>query len=200
MKAIEINIKDKNRFEAVATFLDNPQIENDIVALRKRVGLTTKLIPYYNFQNFFKLQIDYKLSKTDMDYYNNLIERLELLKNQGCSLKEINKLEEEINNWQDPKYNFLRDIKNILIKFRKNLEFKNALVKAVICGEVQEADFTLKITRKDVRNIARDREWYWQNRRLKGKKRKGYGKIANDKNQSLRTVESAVKSYIKRLK
>lgn len=199
MEQIKIKIRDKTRLGEVAPFVDSPDLEKYIVQLRRKVGLNRKTVPYKDFESYWSFMLDYKLSLEERQKYEEMVSRLELLKMHGGDSEETEALEQDIKKWQDPRYNFLLEVKEILSKFNKGEEFEKVVIKATICGEIRDEDFNPEVKRKDVRNIERDREWYWSNRRQTTSMRLGYRKISRAEDEILRTVESGIKSYMKRL-
>ncbi|MBI5356674.1 hypothetical protein HZB78_03600 [Candidatus Collierbacteria bacterium] len=199
---IKIKISNKRRFESVSTLVDRTDFEELVVFLRNKIGLTNKLIPYEHFDQFYK-SLDYHLNSEELSEYNQMIDEMELLENRNQKTPEEAKtysiLRQEIRRWQNPKHNFLTRLDKYLSDHKIASGYKTVVIKAIVCGEIKENDFTLSVVSKGLRNIDRDRRWYWVNRRLSGAKRMGYMKIAKRHKEYLRTVENAIKTYASRL-
>lgn len=197
---IDIQIRDDARYVLVATVVDQPKIEALIDDLRKRTGLDKQLVPYDNFSSRYKY-ISYKPTQEEQRLYDEMNDRYEMLRfrNDTVEKREFETLEKEILNWINPRYRMESRIREALAKFPYGDEFYDVLLKAIITGEARESDYRGRSSRERADKVKRDRNWYWQNKRLKGKERRGYLKISKLDKAPLQTVKTAIKSYQSRL-
>lgn len=205
MKQIKIKIKDIYRHALVAFFVDSPELEQNILELRKRLKLKD-LIPYDQVKSpldLYKLDLRFPFSKEEIEISDEMIEELNYLTMfENDNKNKIDKLSKKIRNFQIDENRFLIQIDRVLLNFEKSNEYREVLTKAIITGEVGDQDFPHITTRDHVSTVKRNRKWYWKYDRAPENEKGSYKKIAKEnkpEEANWQTVEKAIKSYRDRL-
>jgi len=198
MKMITINTSNNGVFAAIASVIDQPDLENLILEMRQKLSLDIDLIPYSEFSSKYKTLV-YKFDAKELAQYDELNEQSEWLENKrdSFSQREFDELHKQIMNWQQPRYLFEVKVRQSLEGYISGSNLVNALIKAIVCGEVSENDYKGIPNRGRVEHVQTNRKLYWLNKRRK-ENRKSYRDIASEKIDCIdnpKTVESAVRAY-----
>jgi hypothetical protein len=193
MDKIMINIKDNGRYSDVALLVDKVEYGEMIDFWRKEMNITKpiRLREYWKHSSIIAWQSKVR------DFLLNEKEGLEARQWHTENSNEIEAIENRLNGYQINPHFFFNEIVNIILKkFNKGDEFKSVVIKSLLFCKIKENDYIFRKIRLGVKNIRRDRKWYWWNRRPK---KYGYKKIAKLTNNEKSTIEGAIKSYIKKL-
>ena len=194
MEKINIGIRDNYKYLDVALLVDQIEYGRVVDSWRKEVGIIKpiKLTKYWMHPLIGAWQSKLK---------DSLISEKESLEAQQWHTENNNKIEiieDRISGYMvNPCQFFDEVVNNILKKFNKGNEFRNVVVKSLLFCGIKESDYVSSGIRLGVKNVTRDRKWYWWNRRLK---KYGYKKIAKLTGKDVKTVEGAIRSYERKLR
>lgn len=189
-----IYIKDKCGYSDVALLVDNIEYGELIDNWRKEMGITKRI----RLKNYWD---NPKIMAWQSKVRDILLSEKERLEAHQWHTENNNKLEiieNKISNYlENPHYFFDEVVDDILKKINKGEEFTNVVIKSLLLRSIKGNDYLIRENRFGIKNIKRDRRWYWWNKRYK---KYGYKKIAKITDENLKTVESAIKSYENKLR
>lgn len=166
MKQITVKANDPYKFAEIALLVDQPWLEPIILQLRKEFGINS-LIPYEKYNEFYKqlLPVSEYQDKSITEKLKTLQKKLskQFMKTGDFSITKDEKGLMELVTGIHAKQTIF-EIKVIdLLKDRvKNIDVRNMVKKAIVCGEVREQDLKHKPNRRlNPHNIQRDRIMYW---------------------------------------
>lgn len=224
IEPIKIDIEPLKIFAQLALILDQDELMEGIYKIRKRWQLEANLIPYKDFEEWYKNNWgDLPLTEDAYYYLSTAKDQLEIRTGQS-SLDPITEYQRNKElaylNSNDFELNHLLRKNGI-----KNPTFQALILKAIICGEVNQEDWdklengdgaTLygewlfddteffagleKIYKADTKpEIKRDRKWYWLKRSGKTYREIAEGDLLAGK-INMETLKKNVKKQIKRYK
>ncbi len=197
MKKIKINIHEPAKYAAVALFIDQEATIELIKELRARISWNFP-VEEGGFDQYLK-SISYQLDNEQIETLREVRDRHWGIENrrEAYYQKEKEELEQKLLNWQNPRFHFDKHIDDFFHKYSINSELKRSLIKATICNEVTELDFTGRKMAGKYPEIKRNRELFWKN--TYEVPRLGYRLLAKEEDMSANTISSAIKTYQKRL-
>lgn len=178
---ISIKIKNDKIYANAAFILDQDQLFNKIIEIREYWRLTNNLIPHNEFNTWLS-QNEQELSLTpEVKYYEGSLPDFSFTQNEPVASQEF--VKELI--YSSP---LDLELEHLLRKNGLPPNFKNFILRAIVCGEVSLIDWEetkndekfphdeslfkippyVKLYIGDTKpQIRRDREWYWESKRGK---------------------------------
>lgn len=191
---VRIRINDSHRYAEVAWLVDQRRFLKEIALLRIRIKLK-RIIPYVQFDISKKFFCN--PNKKQREELCNLKERLELLEShnwKGVNDEEIKTAEGRIKEINNAELNFQKSIEEILNLYGKSNDYKNVVLRALICKEVRDQDLKIPSHFAFIKHIRRNRKWYWMYREYKK-----YSLVVKmdkkHKDLVIRSVISAINKY-----
>jgi hypothetical protein len=214
---VKLNISDLLIKTSLAYILDRTGVPERIKEIRKAWKIEN-LIPSNKFQEWLdSYHADLTMTKEASDYYSNNVDKFEIEDSRDSSIT-VDKLARVVKL---SKFNVIDfEIELLMKKFGINSKYKNIIIKAVICNEINDgdlskvkdlADYDLLLDSQELRfviekhylgqeksEVDRDRRWFYKSKQyMKAGKsfRKSFQKIAKDDGEEEDKVRLQLKRY-----
>lgn len=188
-----IKIKNNCGYSDVALLIDKVEFGKMVDNWREEINFVEPIKLKEYWRHPLIMNWESKLRENLLNEKESLETQCYTIKNKKIEIIE-NKISESLRNFH---YFFDEVVNDILKKFNKGEEFRSVVINSLLSCVIEENDYIVREIRLGTKNIKRDRRWYWWNKRLK---KYGYKKIAKLTGNNLKTVESAIKSYEKKIK
>lgn len=220
---IAIKVSDKLVFTSLAYVLDREGVYEWMLDIRKHWNLDDQLVPVKDFQKWLhEYHPNFSFTKEAADYYGNSIDKFEIEESRSNEVS-IEKLE---RNKKLGKFNAMDfEVELLMKKFGINPKYKNLVIKAIACGEVdkndvgnikadfdygfflesQELRFVVEKSYigEEKREIDRDRGWFYKCKKYMDSGmsfRKSFQNVAEEVGEDEDKVKQQLKRYRKFIK